>query len=194
MRHSSTTSRCQEDCTKGTRCGFANRGCAGAGGRVGTSGAWTWELWTSVSCNICFIAFLFPDQNKGIRNDISHPQMRGAAATVLFHPDFNRRLRIHTESADPFSLVPPNRVPQKNKALAGLGDATLTAGGDFHPALRTSAARLGNLPESMTKRRLGSKSLQHGDSACSPCAHREPRGLRGVRGLKQQNRGAKVND
>src|SRR4029079_15837766 len=24
-----------------------------------------------------------------------------AAATVLFHPDFNRRLRNHTESADP---------------------------------------------------------------------------------------------
>jgi hypothetical protein len=27
------------------------------------------------------------------------------------------------------------------KALAGLGDVTLTAGGDFHPALRTSAAQ-----------------------------------------------------
>jgi hypothetical protein len=27
------------------------------------------------------------------------------------------------------------------KALAGLGFLTLTAGGDFHPALRTSAAR-----------------------------------------------------
>src|SRR5712664_2937763 len=26
-----------------------------------------------------------------------------AVATVLFHPDFNRRLRNHTESADPFS-------------------------------------------------------------------------------------------
>jgi hypothetical protein len=47
-----------------------------------------------------------------------------------------------------------------------LGYVTLTAGGDFHPALRTSAARLGNLPESMTKRRLGSKSLRHGDLAC----------------------------
>jgi len=112
------------------------------------------------------MAFLFQDQNQGIRNDFSHPQMRGAAATVLFHPDFNRRLRIHTESADPSSLVPPNRVPQKNKALAGLGYVTLTAGGDFHPALRTSAARLGNLPESMTKRRLGSKSLRHGDLSC----------------------------
>jgi hypothetical protein len=57
-----------------------------------------------------------------------------AVATVLFHPDFNRRLRNHTESADP--------SPVKKKALAGLGFFTLTAGGDFHPALRTSAARL----------------------------------------------------
>src|SRR6266436_1952833 len=37
-RHSSTTWRCQEDCTKATRCGFANRGCAGTGGRSATSG------------------------------------------------------------------------------------------------------------------------------------------------------------
>src|SRR6187402_3528108 len=59
-----------------------------------------------------------------------------AAATVLFHPDFNRRLRNHTESADPSSPKVPDR-----KALAGLGYVTLTAGGDFHPALRTSAAR-----------------------------------------------------
>jgi len=56
-----------------------------------------------------------------------------AVATVLFHPDFNRRLRNHTESADP--------SPHVRKALAGLGLSTLTAGGDFHPALRTSAAR-----------------------------------------------------
>src|SRR6266478_9486584 len=86
------------------------------------------------------MAFLFQDQNQGTRNDFSHPQMRGAAATVLFHPDFNRRLRIHTESADPFFSGSPEK-----KALAGLGYVTLTAGGDSHPALRTSAARLGNL-------------------------------------------------
>src|SRR6202042_3646665 len=57
-------------------------------------------------------------------------------ATVLFHPDFDRRLRSCTESADPSSLN------SKRKALAGLGflrRETLTAGGDFHPALRTSA-------------------------------------------------------
>jgi hypothetical protein len=36
-----------------------------------------------------------------------------ARATVLFHPDFNRRLRNCTESADPSFLT--------GKALAGLG-------------------------------------------------------------------------
>jgi hypothetical protein len=79
------------------------------------------------------MAFLFQDQNQGIRIDAAHAKTRGIA-TVLFHPDFNRRLRNHTESADPSS--------KSKKALAGLGFVTLTAGGDFHPALRTSAARL----------------------------------------------------
>src|ERR1700675_4846091 len=64
-----------------------------------------------------------------------------------------------------FLWLPKSGSPKK-KALAGLGYVTLTAGGDFHPALRTSAARRGNLPESMTKRRLGSKSLRHGDLSC----------------------------
>src|SRR5258708_10417664 len=44
-----------------------------------------------------------------------------------------------------FLRFPKSGSPKK-KALAGLGYVTLTAGGDFHPALRTSAARLGNLP------------------------------------------------
>jgi hypothetical protein len=90
------------------------------------------------------MAFLFQDQNQGIRNDA--PRECAAAATVLFHPDFNRRLRNHTESADPSS--------KSKKALAGLGFVTLTAGGDFHPALRTSAARLsghGNYDEAQAR-------------------------------------------
>src|SRR5476651_1834120 len=79
------------------------------------------------------MAFLFQDQNQGIRNDIGHAQS-AAAATVLFHPDFNRRLRNRTESADPFSQL------GKRRSRAWVL-STLTAGGDFHPALRTSAAR-----------------------------------------------------
>src|SRR6266436_942213 len=47
------------------------------------------------------MAFLFQDQNQGIRNNA--PRANAAVATVLFHPDFNRRLRNHTESADPSS-------------------------------------------------------------------------------------------
>jgi hypothetical protein len=47
------------------------------------------------------------------------------------------------------------------KALAGLGYVTLTAGGDFHPALRTSAARNGRPDTNMTKGRALSKRLPH---------------------------------
>ena len=82
------------------------------------------------------MAFLFQDQNQGTRHVGAHAtKSREAPQTVLFHPDFNRRLRNCTESADPSSQM------DGGKALAGLGVAALTAGGDFHPALRTSAAR-----------------------------------------------------
>jgi hypothetical protein len=54
-----------------------------------------------------------------------------AVATVLFHPDYTVGFGI-----SPNLLTPP---PDESgtKALAGLGFYTLTAGGDFHPALRT---------------------------------------------------------
>ena len=40
-----------------------------------------------------------------------------------------------------FPQAIPGEISEKKKALAGLGYLTLTAGGEFHPALRTSAAR-----------------------------------------------------
>ena len=90
--------------------------------------------------------------------------MREAAATVLFHPDYNRRLRNHTESADPSSR-------DEKKALAGLGYVTLTAGGDFHPALRTSAARNGRPVRKYDQTpRHRSKRLWHGETACPHAA------------------------
>ncbi|SEA98192.1 hypothetical protein SAMN05428936_1178 [Pelagibacterium halotolerans] len=53
---------------------------------------------------------------------------RQGAIPVLSHPDYDRRLRSCTESADP---------RQPGEALAGFSQKTVTAGGDFHPALRT---------------------------------------------------------
>jgi hypothetical protein len=48
---------------------------------------------------------------------------------ILFHPDCNRRLWSFTKSAD---------LSKKTKALAGFPVFyRYTAGGDFHPALRT---------------------------------------------------------
>src|SRR4249919_1443751 len=108
------------------------------------------------------MAFLFQDQNQGIRNDVSHAQTREAAATVLFHPDYNRRLRNHTESADPSS-------PAEKKALAGLGYVTLTAGGDFHPALRTSAARNGRPAREYGQTRRRQQAPLAWGNGMSPC-------------------------
>src|ERR1700761_7458286 len=90
------------------------------------------------------MAFLLsrPESGHTERDSPRFPSESAGIATVLFHPDFNRRLRSRTESADPSS----SNSRSKRKALAGLGFLrmeALTAGGDFHPALRTSAARNG---------------------------------------------------
>src|ERR1700690_3688770 len=77
------------------------------------------------------MAFLFQDQNQGIRNDAPR-EMR------LSRPfSFIRTLTVG------FGITPNLlTLPQGlKKALAGLGYLAFTAGGDFHPALRTSAAR-----------------------------------------------------
>src|ERR1700719_2605356 len=67
------------------------------------------------------MVFLFQDQNQGTRNETAHAKECVCVATVLFHPDFNRRLRNRTESADPSSQGDSTRGFQGRKALAGLG-------------------------------------------------------------------------
>src|SRR5450631_247541 len=109
------------------------------------------------------MAFLFQDQNQGIRNDIGHAQS-AAAATVLFHPDSNRRLRNHTESADPFSPRLEQDLRKRRSRAWVL--STLTAGGDFHPALRTSAARYERPVGNYAEWRGRQQAPCHGDSAC----------------------------
>ena len=125
------------------------------------------------------MAFLFQDQNQGTRNETA-PHQGAAAATVLFHPDCNRRLRNRTESADP--------SPWEEKALAGLGDFTLTAGGDFHPALRTSAARY-ERPEANYD---GSRSPEQAPSPSKSACPHEPE-ARLARGIPHVPR-SEVND
>jgi hypothetical protein len=80
------------------------------------------------------MAFLFQDQNQGIRNDAPR-------AMRLSRPfSFIRTLTVGFGITPNLLTLFPKGI-QGKKALAGLGLATLTAGGDFHPALRTSAAR-----------------------------------------------------
>jgi hypothetical protein len=59
--------------------------------------------------------------------------MRAPNLPVLFHPDCNRRLRNHTESADPADCSAGARGLWRSLAI--------TAGGDFHPAPRTRSDR-----------------------------------------------------
>jgi hypothetical protein len=76
------------------------------------------------------MAFLFQDQNQGIRNDAPH----GVRLSRPF--SFIRTMTVG------FGITPNLlTLPLARKALAGLGLFTLTAGGDFHPALRTLATR-----------------------------------------------------
>jgi hypothetical protein len=82
------------------------------------------------------MAFLFQDQNQGTRNVGAHAN----AHRVKRHKPFSfiRTVTVGFGVAPNLLTLPPR---QEKKALAGLGVAALTAGGDFHPALRTSAAR-----------------------------------------------------
>src|ERR1700692_4330149 len=102
------------------------------------------------------MAFLFQDQNQGIRNDAP----RGMRLSRPF--SFIRTLTVGLGIA-PNLLTLPQRL---RKALAGLGYVTLTAGGDFHPALRTSAARYERPRGIMANGSPASKDLRYGDSAC----------------------------
>src|ERR1700709_1533005 len=81
------------------------------------------------------MAFLFQDQNQGIRND--------APRTMRLSRPFSfiRTLTVGFGITPNLLTLLPKRTSQEKKALAGLGFLAFTAGGDFHPALRTSAAR-----------------------------------------------------
>src|ERR1700741_5349998 len=93
------------------------------------------------------MAFLFQDQSQGIRNDAP----RGMRLSRPF--SFIRTLTVGFGVAPNLLTLPPT----SRKALAGLGFVTLTAGGEFHPALRTSAARNGRPAGIMTSHGRPSK-------------------------------------
>src|SRR6476661_1909574 len=103
------------------------------------------------------MAFLFQDQNQGIRNDVRPAQRRGPPQPFSF---------IRTLTVG-FGITPNLlTLPRARKALAGLGYITLTAGGDFHPALRTSAARYERPDTNYGEWRPRQQGPCHGESAC----------------------------
>jgi hypothetical protein len=111
------------------------------------------------------------------------------AATVLFHPDFNRRLRSCTESADPSR---PKSEVRRSRAWARLDCSirTLTAGGDFHPALRTSPSSMDGVNDYDQTPAPGQAPRPWG-TGMSPM--RQPGNARGRRPRPQTGRPQKVN-
>ncbi|GAA0453603.1 hypothetical protein GCM10009412_28980 [Aeromonas salmonicida subsp. achromogenes] len=83
---------------------------------------------------------------------MQRPAQRGHACNIcliLFHPDYDRRLRHLTGSADPDSGVKPK------SGARGLPESDRdTAGGELHPALRISA-------DSLKKKNAGYQSKTH---------------------------------
>jgi len=86
------------------------------------------------------MAFLFQDQNQGTRNVGAHAKAIRVKRRRPF--SFIRTLTVGF-GFTPNLLTLPSTEIREGKALAGLGVAALTAGGEFRPALRTSAVRDG---------------------------------------------------
>src|SRR5450432_2490677 len=74
------------------------------------------------------------DQNQGTRNDTPARKPREAQRPF----SFIRTLTVGFGIAPNLLTLPPPGTSLGKKALAGLGTMTLTAGGESHPALRTS--------------------------------------------------------
>jgi hypothetical protein len=95
------------------------------------------------------MAFLLSDQNQGTRNDAPREMRRSRPFSFIrtltvgfgFTPNLLTLLpKGIPRLGIPRLGIPRQEIPgefQEKKALAGLGFLTLTAGGDFHPALRT---------------------------------------------------------
>ena len=99
------------------------------------------------------MAFLFQDQNQGTRNDPADAEAR------LSQPfSFIRTLTVGFGITPNLLTLFPNAGRRRSRAWAL---STLTAGGDFHPALRTSAARYGQPDRIMTDAAHASKRLRH---------------------------------
>ena len=76
--------------------------------------------------------------NQGVRKYTTHAAARlhlGQMLRDLFHPDYDRRLWHLTRSADPAGSGETTGARGLLQSMSGI--AADTAGGEFHPALRT---------------------------------------------------------
>jgi len=85
------------------------------------------------------MAFLLRDQNQGIRIDTAPAKRQGLSQPFSFIRTLTVGFGITPNLLTPaVGIVPSARRSRASRALA-----PFTAGGDFHPALRTSASRNG---------------------------------------------------
>jgi hypothetical protein len=114
------------------------------------------------------MAFLFQDQNQGIRNDA--PRAMRLSQPFSFIRTLTVGFGITPNLLTLFPKGIPRREFQGKKALAGLGCFAFTAGGDFHPALRTSAARYGQPDGNYDQWPARQQAPSHRKSACPHAA------------------------
>src|ERR1700759_94715 len=106
------------------------------------------------------------DQNQGTRNETARAFQAKAPASRPF--SFIRTLTVGFGVAPNLLTLLPKRGGRRSRAWASLKE-TLTAGGDFHPALRTSAARNGRpVPKYDERPGDGQEALAWGNRM-SPC-------------------------
>ena len=191
MRHSSTTSRCQD----GLHEGDPLRLCKTRMRRRQVDDRW-------FRMGFALVGFLqhlihgFPLSGP----ESGHTERRCPRAKARLSRPFSfiRTLTVGFGIApNLLTLLPLSSSGRK--ALAGLGLSTLTAGGDFHPALRTSAARYETAwPElCRTRRRPGKHALAWRQSACAHAPQRIPARSRTRRSNPTRSRhefGSRVND
>jgi hypothetical protein len=123
------------------------------------------------------MVFLFQDQNQGTRHVGAHATMSRERRKPF---SFIRTVTVGFGVAPNLLTL---SLEQERKALAGLGVAALTAGGDFHPALRTSAARYERPDWNYKPHVAAGKGLGH---AAAACPHARKSNLGGLFGAKDR--------
>ena len=178
MRHSSTTSRCQDGLHEGDPLRFCKSRMRGNGRAIRNVRSSIYFGGSGFEFRLEFLLELLATSEFGFPlsgPESGHTERRSRAQVRLSRPfSFIRTLTVGFGIAPNLLTLLPQGFQgtefQEKKALAGLGCFTLTAGGDFHPALRTSAARNERPEGTMANGRPRQQAPSPWGNRMSPCA------------------------